>query len=215
MSGPAFDRAVQDALTGLSTLTEHAQGPVALAAAKAASASLTLLLRSTRTSPLNGASEAALKDLLEAVTVLRGDDTGTEAMPARYDMDGRETLDRIRDILGDGLYVGGCLFNVLKYLDRRGKKGPADLDESKALFYLQSAANVLLGYPDPRFRRSGFQPYVETPSPWPTGLIDLFSRLDVPIPKSHQDRGRSYAVPLSNLMREVGKLSFKLARGGA
>lgn len=205
MSGPAFDRAVQDALTGLSTLTEHAQGPVALAAAKAAIASLTLLLCSTRTSPLNGASEAALKDLLEAVTVLRGDDSGTASMPARYDMDGRETLDRIRDTLGDGLYVGGCLFNVIKYLDRRGKKGPADLDESKALFYLQSAANVLLGHPDPRHRRPAFEPYQQRAPKWPTGLLDLAARLEDGIPFG--DRAVSMTV---SLLDGVGRLQDRL-----
>ena len=209
MSGPAFDRAVQDALTGLGTLAEHAQGPAALAAAKAASASLTLLLCSTRTSPLNGVSEAALKDLLEAVTVLRGDDTGTETMPARYDMDGRETLDRIRDILGDGLYVGGCLFNVLKYLDRRGKKGPADLDDSKALFYLQSVANVLLHHQDPRHRRPGFQPYQKHTPHWPTGLLDLAARLEDGIPFG--DRAVSVTV---SLLDGVGRLQDRL-RGGA
>jgi len=207
--GPAFDRAVQDALTGVSVLAEHAQGPAALAAAKAANASLTLLLCSIRTSPLNGATEAALKDLLEAVTVLRGDDSGTETMPARYDMDGRETLDRIRDVLGDGLYVGGCLFNVLKYLDRRGKKGPADLDESKALFYLQSAANVLLGYPDPRHRRPGFQPYQQRAPRWPTGLLDLSARLESGIP--YGDRAVSVTV---SLLEGVGRLQDRL-RGGA
>lgn len=178
MSGPSFDQAVQDALTGLSALAEHAQGPVALAAAKAASASLTLLLCSTRTIPLNGAREAALKDLLEAVTVLRGDDTGTDTIPARYDTGERETLDRIRDLLGDGLYVGGCLFNVLKYLDRAGKKGPAGLDEDKALFYLQSAANVLLDFPDPRHKRHGFVPYDRQSTRWPSELIDVFDRVD-------------------------------------
>ena len=178
MTGADRDRAVQDALSGVSALAQVATTPTGTAAAKAANAALTLLLCSTRPSPVAGAQESALRDLREAVAVLSGEDAGTDAIPARYDTGERETLDRIRDLLGDGLYVGGCLFNVLKYLDRAGKKGPASLDEDKALFYLQSAANVLLDFPDPRHKRRGFVPYSPKPTRWPSELIDVFDRVD-------------------------------------
>lgn len=182
MTGPDHDRAIQDALSGVSALAQVATTPTGAAAAKAANAALTLLLCSTRPSPVAGAQEAALRDLREAVAVLPGEDAGTDAIPARYDTGERETLDRIRDLLGDGLYVGGCLFNVLKYLDRAGKKGPAVLDEDKALFYLQSAANVLLGYPDPRHKRPGFVPYDRQSTRWPTALLDVFGKVDDGVP---------------------------------
>lgn len=189
MTGADRDRAVQDALSGVSALAQVATTPTGAAAAKAANAALTLLLCSIRPSPVAGAQEAALRDLREAVAVLSGEDAGTDAIPARYDTGERETLDRIRDLLGDGLYVGGCLFNVLKYLDRSGKKGPASLDEDKALFYLQSAASVLFGFPDarnkrpsmfpdPRHKRPGFVPYSQKSTLWPTALLNVFSRLE-------------------------------------
>lgn len=56
--------------------------------------------------------------------------------------DGRETLDRIRDCLGDVGVVAFALGNAIKYLDRQGKKGSATQDVEKARFYLRYAAHV-------------------------------------------------------------------------
>lgn len=114
--------------------------------------------------------------------LLAGDreDLGTTQIPARYDTGDRETWDRIRDLLpGRVAFASGCLFNVVKYLDRAGKKGPADQDETKALFNLQGAAHVLVGLPDPRHRRPTFRPWVRTDtSAWPVRVYDLLDRLD-------------------------------------
>lgn len=77
MTGADRDRAVQDALSGVSALAQVATTPTGAAAAKAANAALTLLLCSTRPSPVAGAQEAALRDLREAVAVLSGEDAGT------------------------------------------------------------------------------------------------------------------------------------------
>ncbi len=178
--GPAatFDGAVADLLVGSSALAAQAGTPEARAAAKALQAATTLLLCALRPSPIVGAREAALVDLGAALAVLRGDDVGRDELPARYDMDGRETLDRMRDLLGPNGYAAGCMFNVIKYLDRRGKKGDAALDDEKALFYLQAAGEALFGLPDPRAHRPTFTPYVEQRSAWPSRLYDLLDRLE-------------------------------------
>lgn len=179
---PTLDRAIQDVLAGAEVIARQTETADGRAAGRALQAALTLLLHEVRPCVLPGARAQALSDLSAAVAKLRGDDAGTTAMPARYDTGDRETLDRIRDLLGDGLYVGGCLFNVIKYLDRRGKKGDPAQDEAKALFYLQAAAHVLLGFPDPRCRRPTFQPYQRGRSAWPAALFDLLPRLDDGIP---------------------------------
>lgn len=173
-----FDAAVQQVLSGLSVLARQAATPDALAAARALEAATTLLLCALRPSPIPGARETALVDLGAALAVLRGDDVGRDAMPVRYDLDGRETLDRMRDLLGSTGYASGCFINIIKYLDRRGKKGDAALDDEKALFYLQSAGHVLLGLPDPRAHRPTFKPYAYQPSEWPPRLYDLLDRLE-------------------------------------
>ena len=86
--------------------------------------------------------------------------TGTDAQPARYTRaDGRETLDVIRDVLGDAGFIAFCIGNAMKYEDRTGKKGDAEEDRKKARFYRQMAAHVRGEGPDPRSGRPGFVPY--------------------------------------------------------
>lgn len=108
------------------------------------------------------------------------DPTGLDQRPIRYDVEGRETLDRIRDVLGEHGYIAGCLFNVLKYLDRRGKKGDAAEDEAKALFYLQAALNAVRPdkAPDPRHHRATFEPYKRRETGLPNALYDLTLKVE-------------------------------------
>lgn len=171
--------AVEGLLSAAHVLSEAAPtSPEARAAVQALHAAATLVLGHVRPLVVPGAREAAVADLKAAVAALCADDVGTTTLPDRYDTGDRETLDRIRDLIGDDLYVGGCLFNVVKYLDRRGKKGPADRDDDKAVFYLQAAGHVLLGCLDPRHRRPGFQPYRRSISSWPSMLLDVAGRVD-------------------------------------
>ena len=107
--------------------------------------------------------------------------TGFDRAPDRYMTTGRETIDRERDqahdvaeaYLGPGatpdevvrlantLFSYHCDTVALKYLDRKGKKGPPEIDLEKARWYLQMAAHVRgEGMEDPRSRRPEFVPYV-------------------------------------------------------
>lgn len=107
--------------------------------------------------------------------------TGFDRAPDRYMATGRETIDRERDqahdvaeaFLGPGatpdevVHLANTLFSyhcdtvALKYLDRKGKKGPPEIDLEKARWYSQMAAHVRgEGVEDPRSGRPGFVPYV-------------------------------------------------------
>lgn len=86
--------------------------------------------------------------------------TGFDHAPTRYTAKGRETIDRIRDDLGDEGFVALCLGNAMKYEDRAGLKGSADEDMKKARWYRQMAAHVRGEAEDPRAHRAGFAPYV-------------------------------------------------------
>jgi hypothetical protein len=66
--------------------------------------------------------------------------TGFDRAPARYSAHGRETIDRIRDVLGDTGFV-------------------ATEDMAKANWYRQMADHVAYGTLDPRAGREGFEPY--------------------------------------------------------
>ena len=90
----------------------------------------------------------------------RDDATGFHVAPARYSAHGRETIDRIRDLLGDDGFAAYCLGTAMKYEDRAGLKGPAEQDRQKAIWYRQMHACVTHGAPDPRAYRDGFVPYV-------------------------------------------------------
>lgn len=94
---------------------------------------------------------------------------GYRVTPERYANDGkRETIDRIRDSLGDVGFIAWCEGNVIKYMDRLGKKDADDAE--KQSFYMEMAEHVrgcmqvgyaraLLEYPDPRSGRRDFLPY--------------------------------------------------------
>jgi hypothetical protein len=86
---------------------------------------------------------------------------GFDRAPDRYSGKGRETIDRIRDFLGDGGFVAFCEGNAMKYEDRAGLKGSAEADEQKARWYREMAEHVRSGgaSPDPRSSRAGFVPY--------------------------------------------------------
>lgn len=115
-----------------------------------------------------GLTPVALDVLLDSVDYLLrslleerpGDDpTGAVSAPKRYSGMGRETIDRIRDKLGDTLFLGFCLGNVIKYTDRAGLKDDAQQDWDKALFYSRMGAHVDGRGPDPRASRKGFVAY--------------------------------------------------------
>jgi hypothetical protein len=85
--------------------------------------------------------------------------TGLDRAPDRYMATGRETIDRIRDVLGDEGFVAFCVGNALKYADRAGLKSDAEFDLVKQRWYLDMAAHVRDEGPDPRAGRIGFVPY--------------------------------------------------------
>lgn len=90
---------------------------------------------------------------------------GTETAPSHYSGQREETIDRIRGMLGDELFMGFCLGNVLKYDDRQGLKGDQNVDWAKAVWYSRMAAHVAdPGKPDPRHKRQGFQGF--KPDAW-------------------------------------------------
>ena len=86
-------------------------------------------------------------------------DTGLDRAPDRYMAAGRETIDRIRDALGDEGFVAFCAGNAMKYDDRAGRKGDEATDREKATFYRCMANHVRSYGPDPRHGRPGFVSY--------------------------------------------------------
>lgn len=101
------------------------------------------------------------------------DTIGATVAPARYSTTDRETIDRIRDLLGTRGFLAYCRGQVVRYLDRAGHKGPKEEDEAKAEWYMQMALHVAdpVNYGDPRVYREGFQRY--EPQPYPDGLYGL------------------------------------------
>lgn len=90
----------------------------------------------------------------------RGDDpVGFQNAPMRYTAKGRETIDRIRDELGEVGFVAFCIGNAMKYEDRAGLKGDAESDLLKARWYRAMALHVTTGSADPRSGRPGFEGY--------------------------------------------------------
>ncbi len=84
---------------------------------------------------------------------------GFDRAPDRYSARGRETIDRIRDTLGDEGFMAFCVGNAMKYEDRAGLKGDAETDREKARWYRQMADPVIGAAVDPRSERPDFQPY--------------------------------------------------------
>jgi hypothetical protein len=87
------------------------------------------------------------------------DATGFTSAPERYTAHGRETIDRIRDELGDAGFRAFCIGNAMKYEDRAGRKGDPEGDAEKARWYRQMVAHIDGKAEDPRSRREGFAPY--------------------------------------------------------
>lgn len=86
-------------------------------------------------------------------------DNGFKTAPARYTQQDRETIDRIRDKLGDEGFAAFCVGTEMRYDDRRGAKGDPDGDNEKARWFRMMAAHVAGEGPDPRADRPGFVPY--------------------------------------------------------
>lgn len=84
---------------------------------------------------------------------------GFDRAPDRYSQGSRETIDTIRDELGDDAFVAFCVGTARKYEDRRGHKGDASGDQDKARWYRAMAAHVRGEGPDPRAGRPEFVPY--------------------------------------------------------
>ncbi len=94
--------------------------------------------------------------------------TGADRAPKRYMATGRETIDRMRDLarvlfgdpgLADMVFAFHCLATSLKYDDRAGLKGDADVDRAKADWYRRMVDHVVNGGDDPRSARPGFEPW--------------------------------------------------------
>ena len=86
-------------------------------------------------------------------------DNGFDIAPDRYTGEGRETIDRIRDVLGDDGFRAFCAGNAMKYEDRAGRKGDAVGDVEKARWYRQMVAYLDGEADDPRAGRPGFVGY--------------------------------------------------------
>jgi len=114
-------------------------------------------------------AERRVLEALAGATVDHGDVVGTTAPPARYNREGeRETIDVIRDLLGDEAFAAYCFGQVLRYRSRAGAKDPTAQDLAKADWYRQMGLHVQSGgrIPDPRVYREGFAPYVRQPFPY-------------------------------------------------
>lgn len=98
---------------------------------------------------------------------------GYDAVPERY-AGPREVIDLIRDKLGDEGFSAYCLGQVLRYTARAGRKGPAEVDERKAEWYLQMFRHMRSDAPDPRsLYRERHTPYSRpsyAPGVWPRRL---------------------------------------------
>jgi len=90
---------------------------------------------------------------------MNDDPTGFERAPDRYSAHGRETIDRIRDALGDDGFLAFCRGQSMRYRDRLGLKDDAQQDLKKAQWYEAMHSHVLGTGPDPRSTREGFTPY--------------------------------------------------------
>ena len=90
--------------------------------------------------------------------------TGYDRTPARYDH-ARETIDEMRDYLGDYVFAFHCEATALKYWRRMGKKGDPAEDLAKMRWYQTMAAHIWTNgeIPDPRAGRPGFRPYERQP----------------------------------------------------
>jgi len=86
-------------------------------------------------------------------------DNGFNAAPDRYTGEGRETCDRMRDFLGDEGFAAACASNVIKYTDRRGRKGDAHGDMEKAWWWCRMYLHVQGEADDPRAGRPRFAGY--------------------------------------------------------
>jgi thymidylate synthase (FAD) len=89
---------------------------------------------------------------------MNDEQTGFDHVPTHYAQeDGRETIDAIRDSLGDRDFLAYCRGQVLRYRARVGKKTKGD--DEKARFYEEMIDHLLYGRPDPRAARPTFQKY--------------------------------------------------------
>lgn len=84
-----------------------------------------------------------VKHLLSAVVITEATDHDPVNRPAHYVVGGIETIDYIQSRLTSAEFQGFCLGNVYKYLSRKGRKGDADEDMRKALWYLDRAITAL------------------------------------------------------------------------
>lgn len=60
--------------------------------------------------------------------------------PGHYLATDKETIDTIRDALGEAGFLSFCRGNVMKYTARAGRKGAAAEDMAKAAWYARMAA---------------------------------------------------------------------------
>lgn len=88
------------------------------------------------------------------------DPVGETTAPSHYARE-RETIDTIRDVLGDEGFKAFCVGNAIKYFDRAGRKGDAQEDLKKADWYSVMFEHLRRPHAhlDPRCRRVDFEPY--------------------------------------------------------
>lgn len=106
-------------------------------------------------------------------------DNGFDKAPTRYTQEGRETVDRMRDLvheavdaafsnhteeqrqdIADTVFGIACLTHAIKYQDRKGAKGDLEGDRQKARWWSQMGRSLQGHGTDPRAGRPDFQPYV-------------------------------------------------------
>ena len=101
---------------------------------------------------------------------------GHDRAPDRYSGQGRETIDRMRDLAhemftnpkaADEAFAFHCIATALKYADRHGKKDATEIEDKKLAWYLAMAEHVIDGTPDPRSERADFVPWQRQLFPGP------------------------------------------------
>lgn len=110
---------------------------------------------------------------------------GFDRAPDRYSSQGRETVDRMRDLcrenafklsvklglvpcdhtlidrIGDFIFSTACETHAMKYSDRLGLKDSIDVDSQKMKWWTKMAHHASGLDDDPRSNRPGFKPYEE------------------------------------------------------
>lgn len=138
--------------------------------------------------------------------------TGIDRAPVRYSSHGRETIDRLRDVLGDEGFVAHCLGCALKYRDREGLKGEASEDRKKAWFYIQMAMFVRGIGPDPREYRPDHAEYQREATAWPAPHWGELLDVGQDVLSDEQEAALAMVEAHTALVLKVAELEAEVAR---